>query len=288
MLASLMRYRTASRAGLNRPVAAWVTNYPTRDRWRRTRVFVELFEGAVARADELGFQLEEFWMREGGMSQARANQILRARGISALLLAPQPAPGTSLELDWNAFSAVTIGYTLVSPRLHLAGSHQFASMGLLFRRLLEAGYTRIGLALPTSLDLRVGHGWLGGYLAEQASLPLARRLPPLRFDEFSADLVMGWVKRHRPDVVISATEEIWRAFKAQGTRFPEEIGYALPSLVGADDARAGIDEKARAVGSAAMDLLCGLWQRGERGVPLVPQRVLIEGEWRGGNTVRGL
>lgn len=289
MLASLALYRHSLRRKPNGPVALWVTNYPTRMGWRKPKIFVEYFEGARERAEQLGFRLEEFWARETGMTPARLAQIVRARGVHAVLLAPQPRAGAEISLPWDELSAVTIGYTLSSPRLHLVCNHQFASMRLLMRELLTLGYRRIGLALPSIVDHRVDRNWLGGFLTEQVDLPAKNRVPPFLFDTFSEAELKRWLGRHRPDALVSpiaVDEPVWHAVQRLGYRVPEDIGFAFPSLHDLREGRAGVHENSRAIGAAAMDLLSGLWQRSERGVPVLPLRELVEGVWVSGWTVR--
>lgn len=289
MLSALMRYRRSLRLPVEEPVVLWITNYPLRDGWRQPRLFSELFDGAAQRATQRGFRLEEFWLREEGMSVARADQIIRARGISALILAPQPHAGISLDLSWDEFSAITIGYTLSSPRLHLVSNHHFSSMSLLAHKLTERGYRRIGLALPRIVDLRVNRGWLGGYLAHQADLPPESQLPPLLFDALSDSDLARWLKSNRPDAIISAISEgepVWNALLRLGIRIPTDLGYALTSLHTADDGRAGIYENSGSIGAAAMEQLTAQWQRNERGIPKIPNRILIDGTWMPGWTIR--
>lgn len=286
VLASFMAYRRGLRAAPGASVIAWLTNYPSRRGWRRTPVFAELHAGAAARAEALGFRLEEFWLRDEGMSPARASQILVARNITAVLVAPQPTPDACLELDWSRFSAVTFGYTLVEPRLHLVSNHQFASMIRLIEELLALGYRRPALAIPRQLDRRVRHGWLGGFLAEQAQLPVRCRTRALVFDRFERDRFARWLDHEQPDVIVSPTEEVWRELGRRGIRIPDELGFALPSRPLPNETRAGIDENSAAIGAAGVDLLQGIWQRHERGVPRVPQRLMIEGTWVAGTTVR--
>lgn len=286
MLASLMTYRRGLKPSQRQPVVAWVTNHPTRHRWKQTRVFQDLFNGAAARAEQLGYRLEEFWLREGGMSLARAHQILSTRNISALLLAPQPTAGMSLELPWEHYCAVTFGYTLAEPRLHLVSNHQFASMILLVQRLRGLGYRRIGLALPADVDRRVHYGWLGGYLAELAHVPRPQRLQPWLFEDFSVPQLRAWLERAKPDVLITPTERIWAEVPKLGYRVPGDLGLAHPSVPSPDSGCSGIDESSADIGAAAMSQLAGLWQHHERGVPAVPQRLLIEGRWCPGRTVR--
>ncbi|MBP7142068.1 MAG: LacI family DNA-binding transcriptional regulator [Opitutaceae bacterium] len=289
MLSAFMKYRRSLRLPAEEPVVLWITNYTRRDGWREPRLFSELFDGAAHRAGERGFRLEEFWLREDGMSVARADQIMRARGVSALVLAPQPHAGITLDLSWDDYSAITIGYTLTSPRLHLVSNHHFSSMTLLAQSLSERGYRRIGLALPRIVDLRVNRGWLGGYLTHQADLPPGRRLPPLLFDTLADSDLARWIKSNRPDIIISAIsdgEPVWNALLRLGIRIPTELGYALVSLHTADDGRAGIYENSRAIGAAAMEQLISQWQRNERGIPKIPGRILIDGTWMPGWTIR--
>lgn len=289
MLASLMHYRRSMHARVERPVVMWLTNYATRHQWRKTRVFEEYFNGARTRAEALGFQLEEFWLRENNMSAARARQIFKARGISAILLAPQPQDGIALDLDWDSVSAASFGYTLTKPLLNIVSCHHFASMRILMQNLFALGYQRPGLALSNVVDHRVHRGWMGGYLVEQLELPATRRLPPFLFDTLSDRDFARWLKRARPDVVISAitqTDQIWDAVARLKLRVPDDIGFAFTSLHDESDARAGISELPRVVGATAMDLISSMWQRNERGVPANPLRMLIEGVWRPGNTLR--
>jgi len=288
MLASLMTYRRGLRPSQRQPIVAWVTNHPTRSRWRQTRVFLDFFKGASARAEQLGYRVEEFWLREDGMSLVRAHQILSTRNISALLLAPQPEAGMRLELPWEHYCAVTFGYTLAAPRLHLVSNHQFASMILLVQRLRGLGYRRIGLALPAGVDRRVHHGWLGGYLAEMMHMPRAQRLQPWLFEDFSPTQLGTWLRRSKPDVLITPSESIWEQVPKLGYRVPGDLGLAHPSVDASDGARAGIDESSADIGAAAMAMLAGLWQHNERGVPVVAQRLLIEGRWVEGRTVRAV
>ncbi len=289
MLAALMQYRRSMHASKQRPVALWLTNYATRHQWRKTRVFEEYFNGARERADQLGFRLEEFWLRENNMSATRARQIFKARGITALLLAPQQQYGVSLELDWDEVSAVALGYTLARPQLNIVTSHHFASMRLLMQKLFALGYRRPGLAFANIVDQRVQRGWMGGYLVAQLELPAANRLAPFLFGSLSEAGLARWIKRTRPDVIISAitqTDQVWDVLARLKIRVPEDMGFAFASLHDLGDKRSGISEIPRVIGATAMDQLSAMCQRNERGIPANPLRTLIEGVWQPGNTLR--
>lgn len=285
VLSSLIAYRRGLRVPQLRSAIAWVTNHPTRAGWRRTQVFVEYFEGARDRAQQLGYRLEEFWLHEGGMSPARAGQILHARGIEGLIVAPQPAAGTELALDFSQFCAVTIGYSLAHPRLSLVANHQFDSMQLLMREVASRGYRRPGLVLPLALDRRVNHSWLGGFLVAQLEWAPADRVPPYLPETFDPAAFQAWRTTHRPDCIVTPTREVVRLLHAPGESAPEPIGLAFPSVAPDEPTLSGIDENSRRIGAAAVDLLSGLLHRNETGSPETPQRVLIEGTWQEGATL---
>lgn len=286
LLASLSSYRTGHHPSPFRSTLAWVTNHPTRDGWRQAEVFHQYFLGAEERARTLGHKLEEFWLRERGLTNARANQILHARNVTGLFIAPQPSAGGALDLDWPGFSAVALGYTLTSPSLHLVSTHQYRSMKLAVQRLLDRRYSRIGLVMLGASDDRVDHNWLAGYLVMQQQMPAAARLPYLFLPEWNEDTFLRWVRRERPDAIVTKSPEVLPALQHRGFRVPADVGVAFLTLPRLNGDYSGIDENPREVGAAAADFLAGMIHRNERGVPAMPQRVLIEGTWIDGRTVR--
>ena len=92
-----------------------------------------MVQGARARAEELGFGLEEFWLR--GMSGKRLCSILSNRGIQCLILAPifSRAHG-HLSLEWERFSTVTTGLGLWRPQLHRVHFDHYGNMVTLMRK----------------------------------------------------------------------------------------------------------------------------------------------------------
>src|SRR5262245_47571091 len=51
---------------------AFLTGYPTADGWRKhSQVFRDYFTGAQERARQLGYQIEEIWGKEPGMTGRR-------------------------------------------------------------------------------------------------------------------------------------------------------------------------------------------------------------------------
>jgi LacI family transcriptional regulator len=67
---------------------------------------------------------------------------------------------------------------------------------------------------------------------------------------------------------------------------PEDVGVAQSSVACNETHVSGINENGFLIGRTAMDFLVGMLQRGERGAPETPIRILVEGAWREGGTVR--
>jgi hypothetical protein len=67
----------------------------------------------------------------------------------------------------------------------------------------------------------------------------------------------------------------------------EDIGHASLDGDGGVSCHAGvsgIDQNSHLVGAAAVDLLMGALQRGQRGVPETPVRMAVGGVWRVGES----
>lgn len=286
LLASLASYRHRRGATRYRATLAWVTNFPSRNGWQAEEIFREYFAGAHARALELGFSLQEFWLREPAMTPARASQILAARGIEGLVMAPQPTPAEKVWLEWEKFSAVTIGYSMTSPTLHMVCPNQYRCIKLAMDQLVQRGYRRIGLVMLKASDTRVDHNWLAGYLVAQLALPARCRLAPLFLPHWDVTAFSAWLQKTCPEAIISKCAEALPSLARLGIRVPEELGVAMLTKVKATRDVSGMNESPEEVGAAAIDYLVGMIQQGERGVPAKPRRVLIEGEWIDGRTVR--
>ncbi len=286
MLASLAHYRSALRPVAYHATLAWLTNHPARGGWRQVPIFLDYYRGAAARAAELGYRLEEFWLREPGMTPARAGQILRARNITGLVVAPQPEPGMAVELDWADFSAVAIGYSLARPRLHLVCPAQFGAIKVAMHELLARGYRRPGLVMLRASDDRVDQHWQGGYLVAQQSCARGDRVAPLFLEAWDEARFAAWFRRHRPDALITKLPEVGAALRRAARRGAREVGVAYLTLAAPGGELAGVHENPAEVGAAAVDYVTGMIHRNERGLPALPRRLLIEGTWVDGRTVR--
>lgn len=285
MLASLSSYR-ASLGGVGyHATLAWITNHPSRNGWKKAKIFEDYFEGAMKRARSLGYGFEEFWLRERGMTPARAAQILRTRGINGLVVAPQPEPSMSIDLDWSSFSSVAIGYSLVQPSLHVVCPNQYRAIRQAMHELQMRHYRRPGLVMLRASDDRVDNNWTAGFVTAQRSLRASDRLPPLLLDRWDDQKFGAWLKRYRPDAIITKFEEVAPAIQRRESAW-REIGVVFLTLPERDGDKSGVYENPEQVGAAAVEYLIGMIHRNERGVPESPRQLLVEAFWVSGSSVR--
>lgn len=287
MLASLMAYRQATQPAHYNATLAWVTNHPDREGWKNQLVARDYFRGAERRATALGYKIETFWLREPGMSAARATTILATRGIQGLLVAPQPDFQGRADLNWAQFSAVALGFSLFTPALHIIANHQFRSMLQAIHEVRALDYRRLGLVLADFNDERTNHNWTGAFLGSQLTWPEAERVPCLRLSALELDAFRAWFEAHRPDAILTPNFDVVLGWLEQlGLKVPADIG--LCAVPGYDGGRfyAGVQENSELIGEAAVEFLVGMLHRSERGVPPVPHRLLIESSWMPGRTLR--
>lgn len=286
-LAGLSAHKKQKRQPRYQATLAWLTNWPAGGRdWRTISTFVHYHEGALRRAAELGYKLEEHDLSKPGMTPARMEQILRAKNIPGLLLPPQPLPLTRLEFPFERFSVVTFGYSLVEPKLHMTTHHHFRSTEILFRQLLARGYKRPGLVGELDDEVRIERIPSSAFQSEQRDLPESQRVPVLMEHNLTKSSFIRWYRRWKPDVIVTLWDLVYPWMVEAGLRVPDDVGLVLLSVRKQDGFFAGIWENPRLVGARGVELLIDLVHRSDRGVPEVPSCLLIEGTWMEGRTVR--
>jgi DNA-binding LacI/PurR family transcriptional regulator len=286
-LTALAAYRKRLRPPKEHEVIAYLTTDTTREGFKRTRVGSEALRGACARAAELGYRVESTWLHDLAKQHRDPSEVLRARGVRGLILARMGRVGMTVNLDWDRFSCVAIGYSLLQPALHAVASHYFQNLSRAFDEILALGYRRPALLLSTDLDYRTGHQFQGAFLYRQQRLPASARLPILWTEPTTQaeDLATYWT-RHSPDVVLSAWPSTRAALAANGLQLPADIGHVNLNIVGADDSVSGIFQNILDIGAAAVSRLNVMLQYGEKGVPALPEVTAIFGEWHAGTTLR--
>lgn len=284
LMAQIRRHRRTRTTGC----IALLADAANRSDWLDQDFIRRQVDGMKSRATALGFRAEPFFLRARGMTAARLDRILHARGIRALVLAgPKHSDIDLSALRWADFACATISYTWDAPAVDRVSSHHRHNMDVVLAELEARGHRRIGLSLQPHEVEAVDRNWLSGLLVMQRRLPASRRLPlfvgrhqPAAFPEFAA-----WMERWRPDalVTLEGWEETW--LRRLGLRAPADLVHACVNRP--DGSRvAGIVEDHALIGSTVIELLVAQVQRNEYGLPARPRLTLINGEWREGATLR--
>lgn len=294
MLSALATYRTRIREKAFHGTLAWLVNAQADYNWQAGPYYRGYFEGAAARAESSGYRLEEFALNTNGITRSRLQSILQARNVTGLLLCPQPRAGMTMDFAWENFAAVTFGYSLTSPLLHTVASAHFLNTRHGVRQLAARGYTRIGLVIDRTTDRRCGSNVYAGFLIEQELDERLERMPAfldhdpvqIREEKDYGRKLHRYIEENRLDALLTSDYRILDILRSEGIRALEDVGVAGLSLPANDTALSGVVEDSKQIGAVAMDLLVGMVQRGEKGVPASPIRTHLEGLWHEGQTLR--
>ncbi len=282
---ALAAHRQQLRVRRDFSVIALVSNWPHRDDWLQRASAQRLLAGAAARARTYGYELQHLWAREAGMTPARFSRVLVARGVRGLILAPLEQPDSRFDLDWPSFSTVTVERPARYAHFHHIVPNYFADLQLVWTRLRERGYSRIGLVLDASLAERAAHQWEAAHAFEQTRAS-ASAVPTLIVSGPNPFSTIGaWLRQHRPDAIISRCEDALAGVASLKLRVPRDLGYASLNVLDDAPGVSGILQHRDVMGAAAVDALHGLLHRNHRGPHEVAQGTQIDGSWHEGRTV---
>ena len=301
MLRALVSYRANVINHRNKATIAYLTNWTTRWGWKNVTAHPDFYAGAAAKAKELGYELEHYWLREPGMTQVRLSQILYSRGITGVIIASHGREmGDALQLDWEHLSAVKIDYFPHQPVIHNVTNNQCDVIRLAMKKVMELGYRRVGFLMHRGWDHAVDHMWMAGFLCEQQTLSPRERIPAHLFpepepverwlNESKSDVIVDsrsfrkWFEKYEPEVVIGKGSFVRREFEAMGVRIPHDVAFVDVFLENFTGAIAGVRQNHAAVGAQAVELLCGQLQQNKFGIPEIPKTTFVEGTWFDGRT----
>ena len=288
-LSALAAHRSRLKISQSYSVIGLISNWSRQDGWSSVASAREIIEGASARAASLGYTVQHLWAREGGVSPARFNRILEARGIRGLILAPFERPDATLDLAWENFSVVTLERSLHYTRFHHIVPNHYADLLLCWEHVRAHGYVRVGLVVRKDLAVRWAHQWEAAHSYAQAQVASKiDRIPTLELEgDDQVGQIRAWLRRYRPEVVINRSEPFLAAVRAEGLRIPEDLGYVSLNLVddSVEDA-AGIVQPRMVMGALAIDSLNTLMLHNQRGFQAVSVGTQVDGVWRDGRTLR--
>jgi DNA-binding LacI/PurR family transcriptional regulator len=275
--------------GKAQPVAAglaWLNHWARPKELLRYKEFELYWKGAYETASGYGYRLEEFVCDEKFPLKQLA-VVLRTRNLHGILIPPHPGdlpPGWD-EFPWDEFSVVRFGHSIRRPRFHGVASDQTGNGMLAFGRIHSLGYERIGYV--TSMTSRTR--FKAGFLMAQSEATVKNRLPMLvleRGEEKGSDArkLAQWIRKNRPDAILTEIAALGEMIRGAGHRIPEEIGLAAFSIHDGN-ADTGIDQNPREIGKAAAEMLVSMLNRNETGIPRICREMTIEGQWMSGSSL---
>lgn len=252
-------------------------------------------KGCRQRAQQLGYQLDEFWLHEPDMPVSRWQSIFRARNIRGAvivgLMQQNRLPSAMSDL-WHEFPAVVTGVRTRDPALSFACSDQHTLALEAFEKAIALGYRRPALVLDGVIDELIEGRFSAGFLTGQSRF-LTQKDRTQPFYQVAAarkdrSHFQKWLGKNQPDVIFTLYHEVKRWLRELGMRVPQDIGLIQYEWRPDHEAWAGMDQRNDLVGEAAVDMLISMVHHNESGIPAYPRATMIGSRWIDGSTVRDL
>lgn len=291
MLSALSAYRSSKRQPVYQGTLAWINCFDDRHYFsNRNGFYGDCYRGACLRSEDLGYRIEPFWMSEPGMTAGRASNILESRNVAGVIVGPMPHGLDELNLVWDKFCSVRIGYSIRNTNLTTIVTDHFSNMRMVYERLRSHGFRRIGFACPADLDDRVNRHWSGSFFAMQSRETEANRVPAFLDPEMhgSPQAFTDWYHQNRPEVIISGgARNYYNFLNEAGIAVPAEVQLVSIHTDGLAKGLSGISQSGVTVGKVSIDHLVGSIHRYKAGIETHPKTVLVSGEWQDGESYNG-
>lgn len=247
-----------------------------------------IIAGARARAEQMGFSVEEFVVGSPELSLSRLQSILRSRGIHGLIVLPSWIPPDLSEVDWSRYAGIYTDVAPITPALHSVCSDHYGSIIDLLERLLQRGYRRPGLIMEQGRDARIQYRQTAAFQAFQCHHPEIEPVPLLLtpgVPDMTGDF-KPWLRLHQPDVVLGHFFDTPEWIKMCTLWGCPPADFVLLNVLDGRKSCAAIDLQPHAIGARAAELLVGQILRNDFGLPEWPSRNMIPAKWVEGPTVR--
>jgi LacI family transcriptional regulator len=268
----------------SRPVAAgeriafvWV--HTSRSESAKDPFLQRIFHGAKARAEALGYRLDEFWTAERGMTDRRLSQVLKSRGITGVLLSPvMHEAEVTLDLEWSNFAPAVIGSARWNPELHHAGHHHYLAMRMALERLASTGCRRPMAILEDDVNERARRAWEAAFPVFHPNRTAAAELLLIGIPGDRRALARR-LRKSRPDALVVSSDVVIHQMKAMGVVPPTGIPMISLHWVPTEPAIGGVDQSYDMIAANAVDLVVSQLNSNETGVPAWPRMLLFPGRW---------
>jgi LacI family transcriptional regulator len=287
LVASAMATVSQAKSKALLPIA-WVNTDWREDSWEVYPFHSPYLKGARDGALKLGYRIEPIWAGEPGLKMKRLAQIVDQRGIQGAIITK---PARRIHLEWSRLASVSLEGSVLAPRLHRILTNYYHNIYVALKMLRRSGYRRIGVFLDGLLG-RAYPPCIAAADYFHAHIPPSDVIPPFLYPsgrnrelDKLRDLLLPYVAKHKPDVIVVHDFRLEEVLLAAGYRVPEEIG--IVHLATDDDAKdwAGISSRKREIGLMAVRQVVSMIQQGQFGLPDIAADISIKGIWHSGRTL---
>jgi len=262
---------------------AYINHHPDQNIRKKLKDVDAFFEKAQEQARRLGYKLEEFWTHDSSYSSQRLSQILYSRNINGLIIGPTTLEHQELDLEWERFSSVTLGYSLLKPDLHRVLSNRYENTLLALRKLKQHGFQRIGCAIEKAHDHLIQDQYACAVATHNLNASPKQQTILFRPAAWNKKNFLKWINDQKPDVILGTSDCIsW--LEEAGIRIPEEIAFAMELDYEWPIDFTGTHSNLAKLGKVAVNFLVDQINRGETGVPEAPITLFVKGVWHQGKT----
>lgn len=275
--------RSVSKSGFAATLA-YLSDRPFEEIQREDFVHRGAYEGARKRSNELGYALEVFCYEDPDMSWDRLQRILQSRGIQGIVFGPHRDFEVSLEMDWDEFSTVLIGDSIVYPKYHRVGFDHLGNMGQMFQEANLGRRRKVGLAMSPFIDRRVCYQFRSAFKLFQNERDSASSVPVFVPEHWEREFFLEWFEKFEPEVIVTVYDDVRRWLIESGRRVPEDVEILTPAIMSDSKDYSGVFLSLESLGRLAVDTVAAQLFRSERGVPSQRCVSLVVGERKRGVT----
>ena len=250
--------------------------------------FRRLREGVVARAEALGYGVEEFWLQQPDMRPERLQQIIEARGIRGLILIASVNP-EAIDFDydniWQEFACAVVGVTPLNNKFNCSTNDQYLTARNATKKIFELGYKRPMLIVPEKDDNLLENRFSAGFESVFRGFKSINQIPLVTLLNEDTSQALTAIHNECPDVIITNISELYDDLKNEGYEIPERLAFVHLDWYDSLTHIAGMRQNNRMVGSAGVDLIVGQLQKNEVGSQDYPKVIQIESLWVSGPSI---
>ena len=127
-------------------------------------------------------------------------------------------------------------------------------------------------------------------LGEISRMPVRNRVTPYQPVHLRQQEFIKWFERKKPDAIITISPhlDVLQWLTQTGYQVPEQVGFANLDCPNPEGEISGVFQSPEIIGMTSVNVLAGLIQSNDLGLPDNPQTVLMRGRWINGRTTRSI